>query len=40
MRNKKLELDNRNNKDFQNLIHQNIEMKQQIAELEDRQQRT
>ena len=39
MRNKKLEADNRNNEDFQNLIHQNTEMKQQIAELEDRQRR-
>ena len=32
----KLETDNRNNKEIQKLIQQNTEMKEQIAELEDR----
>ena len=31
----KLEADNRNNEEIQKLIKQNIEMKEQIAELED-----
>ena len=32
----KLENENSNNKEVQKLIHQNTEMKEQIAELEDR----
>ena len=35
----KLETDNRNNKEVQNLIQRNIEMKEQTAELEDRHRR-
>ena len=35
----KLETDNRNNEEVQKLIKQNIEMKEQIGELEDRQRR-
>ena len=35
----KLETDDRNNEEVQKLIQQNTEMKEQIAELEDRHQR-
>ena len=35
----KLETDNRNNEEVQKLIQQNTEMKEQIAELEDRHRR-
>ena len=35
----KLETDYRNNKEVQNLIHQNTEVKEQIAELESRHRR-
>ena len=35
----KLETDNMNNKEVQNLIQRNIEMKEQTAELEDRHRR-
>ena len=35
----KLEVDYRNNEEVQNLIQQNTEMKEQIAELKDRHRR-